>query len=54
LRDMRRSLVQSERGNEQSERVKLLDQGIAGIEAGTASPTLLDLKEFKARPASVR
>jgi hypothetical protein len=46
LREMRRNLVKTERGNEQSERVQLLDKGIAGIEASTASPTLLDLKEF--------
>ena len=54
LRDMRRALVKAERGNEQSERVKILDTGIGGIEASTASPTLLDLKEFMAHPSAVR
>ena len=54
LREIRRALVKSERGNEQSERVQVLDKCIAGIEASTASPTLLDLKEFMAHPAPVR
>lgn len=54
LRETRRALVKSERGNEQSERVQILDKGIAGIESSTASPTLLDLKEFMAHPVSVK
>jgi len=32
----------------------LLDKAIAEIEASTASPTVLDLKEFMAHPSSVR
>ena len=32
----------------------LIDKTIAEIEASTASPTLVDLKEFMARPSSVR
>jgi hypothetical protein len=54
LREMRRNLVQTQRGKEPSESVKLLDKSIAEIEASTASPTVLDLKEFMAHPSSVR
>jgi len=54
LQEMRRKLVQTQRGRKPSETVKLLDKTIAEIETSTASPTVLDLKEFKARPSSVR
>ena len=54
LQEMRRKLVQTERGKGPSESVKLLDKSIAEIEASTASPTVLDLKEFMAHPSSVR
>jgi len=54
LQEMRRNLVQTQRGKEPSESVKLLDKTIAEIEASTASPTVLDLKEFMAHPSSVR
>jgi len=53
LREMRRNLVRTERKREQSDRVKLLDKCIAEINACTDSPTVLDLKEFIARPGSV-
>ena len=48
LREMRRRL-----GN-QDGNAMLLDKSIADIEASTASPTLVDLKEFTAHAASVR
>jgi hypothetical protein len=54
LREIRRNLVTTERGKEQSDRVKLIDASIAEIEASTASPTMLHLKEFMAHPSSVR
>ena len=54
LREIRRNLVTTERAKEQSERVKLLDKSMAAIEASTASPTMLHLKEFMAHPSSVR
>jgi len=54
LREIRRNLVTTERGKEQSDRVKLIDASIAAIEASTASPTMLHLKEFMAHPSSVR
>lgn len=50
LRQMRQSLVRTERKKEQSDRVKLIDKIIAEINARTARPTVLDLKEFMARP----
>ena len=49
LREVRQELVKSERGRGPSENVKLLDASIAAIEASTASPTMLDLKDFKTR-----
>lgn len=54
LRQMRQDLVKSEREKEKSERVKLLDKSLAAIEASTASPTVLDLKEFMAHSSSDR
>jgi len=54
LREIRRNLVTTERKKEQSDGVKLLDASIAAIEASTASPTMLHLKEFMAHPSSVR
>jgi hypothetical protein len=54
LREIRRNLVTTGRGKERSDGVKLLDASIGAIEAGTASPTMLHLKEFMARPSSVR
>ena len=44
LREMRRSL------DRQSDSATLLDKIMAGIEASTASPTVLDLKEFMTHP----
>ena len=54
LQEMRRELVKTERGREQSESVKLLDKRLAEIEASTASPTVLDLQEFIAHAPAVR
>jgi hypothetical protein len=54
LREIRRNLATTGRGKERSDGVKLLDASIAAIEASTASPTLLHLKEFMARPSSAR
>ena len=54
LREMRQYLVTTERGKAPSERMQILDKGIADIEASTASPTLVDLKEFTALPTAVR
>jgi hypothetical protein len=48
LREIRRSLKNNDKKGD------LLDKTIAGIEASTDSPTLLDLKEFMARPGSAR
>ncbi|KPK45933.1 MAG: acetylesterase [Planctomycetes bacterium SM23_25] len=48
LREMRRNLVRTERKRERSDRVKLLDKSLAEIEASTASPTVLNMKEFMA------
>jgi hypothetical protein len=48
LKDMRRNLGLLG-GN-----ATLIDKAIADIESSTASPTLVDLKEFMARPSSVR
>jgi len=50
LRELRREFAKTERGKEPSENMKLLDKSIAAIEASTASPTVVDLKEFKTRP----
>jgi hypothetical protein len=44
LREMRRSLSNNDKNG------GLLDKAIAGIEAATDSPTLVDLKDFKTRP----
>jgi hypothetical protein len=44
LRQMRGSLKDT------NNNAKLLDKAIAGIEAATDSPTLVDLKDFKSRP----
>jgi hypothetical protein len=44
LRDMRRSLKENDKNG------SLLDKAIAGIEAATDSPTLVDLEDFKTRP----
>jgi predicted transcriptional regulator len=54
LQEIRRNLVKTERGKEQSDRVKLIDASIAAIEASKVSPTMLHLKEFMAHPSSVR
>jgi len=54
LRTMRRYLIKKERKKEQSDKVKLLDNAIAEIETSTASPRILGLKEFTARPSSAR
>jgi hypothetical protein len=48
LKDMRRNLGLLS-GN-----ATLIDKAIAEIESSTASPTLVDLKSFMARPYSVR
>ena len=48
LREMRRDLVRTERRKEQSDRVKLLDKSLAEIQASTASPAVLTMKEFVA------
>jgi len=48
LRDMRRTLVRTERGGENSDRVKFIDKTIADIEAATAKPKVVDMKEFMA------
>ena len=48
LRAMRRDLVRTERRKEQSDRVKLLDKSMAEIEASTASPAVLDMRELTA------
>ena len=48
LREMRRSLKDNDKN------AILLDKTIAAIEAATDSPTLVDLKEFMARPVSGR
>jgi hypothetical protein len=44
LREMRRSLKDNDKNG------SLLDKAIAGIEAATDAPTLVDLKDFKTRP----
>jgi hypothetical protein len=44
LQEMRRSLKDNDKN------AGLLDKAIAGIEAATDSPTLVDLKDFKTRP----
>ena len=44
LREMRRSL------KDNNHNAILLDKAIAGIEAATDSPTLVDIKDFKTRP----
>jgi hypothetical protein len=44
LREMSRSLKDNDKN------AILLDKTIAGIEAATDSPTLVDLKDFKTRP----
>ena len=54
LREMQQNLIRTERKGNNNEQTKLLDKSIAAINASTASPTVLDLKEFMANPASVR
>ena len=54
LEEMRRNLAKTERGKALGETQQLLDKTIAGITASTASPTLVDLKDFIAKPASAR
>jgi len=48
LKEIRKSF------GKQNDNASLVDKAIADIEAGTASPTLVDLKEFMARPSVVR
>ncbi len=52
LREMRKKLAQTRRGNKPNETVALLDKSIAAIEASTASPKVVDMKEFMANPSS--
>jgi hypothetical protein len=54
LREVRQELVKNERGRGPSENTRLLDKSIAAIEASTASPTVVDLKEFAARATPAR
>ncbi len=54
LRDMRQNLAKEQRGKEPSDSVKLLDKTLAGIESSTASPTLLDVKGFRAQFSSAQ
>ena len=49
LRDLRRTLVGDDPRREQNEHVKNLDRTIATIEAGTTSPTVISVKEFRSR-----
>jgi len=53
LEEMRRNLAKTERGKAPAETQQLLDKAIAGITASTVSPTLVDLKNFTAQPASI-
>lgn len=46
LQEMRQDLVRSGRAGNDGERVALVDKAIAQIEASTASPTLLEIREF--------
>lgn len=52
LQEMRQDLVRSGRGGRNGERVVLVDKAIAEIRASTASPTLVDIKEFTTNPSS--
>ena len=52
LQEMRQTLVKTQRGGEKHPNVLLIDKTIAGIEAGGAAPTVLDLKDFAAQAAS--
>jgi hypothetical protein len=54
LRRMRRELVKTERGGQQSNNVKFIDSVIARIEAAKVSPTLVSMKEFMAATAGLR
>ena len=47
LRELRDKMVNSKRGSAKMEDVQLLDKTIAAIQASTASPTLVDIKDFK-------
>ncbi len=47
LREIRTSVIKNTRGNAKSEHVQLLDKAIAAIQASTASPTLVEIKDFK-------
>jgi HEAT repeat protein len=50
LQKMREKMVGTLRGGEKHKRVQELDRAIAKIKNNTASPTILDLKDFKKRP----
>jgi hypothetical protein len=49
-RELRSQVLKSQRGTAKSEHVQLLDKTIAAIQASTALPTLVDMKDFKAGP----
>ncbi len=51
LREIRAQLVATAGKKAKSEQAEQLDKCIAAIEASTATPTLVSLAEFKARPA---
>lgn len=54
LKEVRRKILESGRGKEQAEQVKLLDQCLAEIATNTENPTILNLKEFTTRSGSSR
>ena len=50
LQEQRRILSELKRGDATVKQLKAIDDTIAKITASTASPTLVDLLRFKARP----
>ncbi|MBN8628707.1 MAG: HEAT repeat domain-containing protein [Planctomycetes bacterium] len=54
LEELRRRVVQSKRGKEQTEQVRLLDQYIAKITTSKTSPTIIDLKNFDSRSKTAK
>ena len=54
LEEVRRKVLETGRGKEQAEQLKLLDQCLAEIAANTDKPTILNLKDFTPRSGSRR
>jgi hypothetical protein len=54
LQEMRLHFTKNQRGGKPNPHVVVIDRSTAGIEADTPSPMILDLNDFKSRPAPGR